>query len=178
MYHIPLPGSPIHCPPLSVVDTIHRAPEILQRIGHGKAVDWWSLGTLMYDMLTGAVGSLSPSLLAVNNVVRVRFQQDDIISFDFIMISLWCNMLCHCTPHTIHTHTHTHTHPYSHTPPSPHIPISTHPHLHTPPSPHTPISTSLLSVLKTERELLKRSYMAGSTFLPTSLQKLETLSRR
>lgn len=32
-----------------------RAPEILQRTGHGKAVDWWSLGTLMYDMLTGAV---------------------------------------------------------------------------------------------------------------------------
>ncbi len=36
----------------------HRAPEILQRIGHGKAVDWWSLGTLMYDMLTGAVSVL------------------------------------------------------------------------------------------------------------------------
>ena len=34
-----------------------RAPEILQRTGHGKAVDWWSLGTLMYDMLTGAVSS-------------------------------------------------------------------------------------------------------------------------
>lgn len=33
-----------------------RAPEILQRTGHGKSVDWWSLGTLMYDMLTGAVG--------------------------------------------------------------------------------------------------------------------------
>ncbi len=32
-----------------------RAPEILTRHGHGKAVDWWSLGTLMYDMLTGAV---------------------------------------------------------------------------------------------------------------------------
>jgi len=25
------------------------------RSGHGKAVDWWSLGALMYDMLTGAV---------------------------------------------------------------------------------------------------------------------------
>lgn len=25
------------------------------RSGHGKAVDWWSLGTLMYDMLTGSV---------------------------------------------------------------------------------------------------------------------------
>jgi len=34
---------------------IFRAPEILTRSGHGKAVDWWSLGALMYDMLTGAV---------------------------------------------------------------------------------------------------------------------------
>jgi len=25
------------------------------RSGHGKAVDWWSLGALMFDMLTGAV---------------------------------------------------------------------------------------------------------------------------
>lgn len=32
----------------------YMAPEILQRTGHGKAVDWWSLGTLMYDMLVGA----------------------------------------------------------------------------------------------------------------------------
>lgn len=34
---------------------ILRAPEIVQRSGHGKAVDWWSLGALMYDMLTGQV---------------------------------------------------------------------------------------------------------------------------
>lgn len=31
------------------------APEILMRAGHGKAVDWWSLGALTFDMLTGAV---------------------------------------------------------------------------------------------------------------------------
>ncbi|KAJ8680255.1 hypothetical protein QAD02_016042 [Eretmocerus hayati] len=31
----------------------YMAPEILTRRGHGKAVDWWSLGALMYDMLTG-----------------------------------------------------------------------------------------------------------------------------
>lgn len=35
----------------------NRAPEILTRSGHGKAVDWWSLGALMYDMLTGQVTS-------------------------------------------------------------------------------------------------------------------------
>ncbi|XP_046680607.1 ribosomal protein S6 kinase beta-1-like isoform X2 [Homalodisca vitripennis] len=32
----------------------YMAPEILTRSGHGKAVDWWSLGALLYDMLTGA----------------------------------------------------------------------------------------------------------------------------
>jgi p70 ribosomal S6 kinase len=36
---------------------VFRAPEILTRKGHGKAVDWWSLGALMYDMLTGAVSN-------------------------------------------------------------------------------------------------------------------------
>lgn len=32
----------------------YMAPEIVIHSGHGKAVDWWSLGALMYDMLTGA----------------------------------------------------------------------------------------------------------------------------
>jgi len=32
----------------------YMAPEILTRSGHGKAVDWWSLGALMYDMLSGS----------------------------------------------------------------------------------------------------------------------------
>lgn len=27
------------------------APEILMRTGHGKAVDWWSLGALTFDMV-------------------------------------------------------------------------------------------------------------------------------
>ena len=30
------------------------APEILARTGHNRAVDWWSLGTLLFDMLTGS----------------------------------------------------------------------------------------------------------------------------
>ncbi|ESN95566.1 hypothetical protein HELRODRAFT_193541 [Helobdella robusta] len=32
----------------------YMAPEIVIHNGHGKAVDWWSLGALMFDMLTGA----------------------------------------------------------------------------------------------------------------------------
>jgi p70 ribosomal S6 kinase len=35
----------------------YMAPGILMRSGHNRAVDWWSLGALMYDMLTGAVGA-------------------------------------------------------------------------------------------------------------------------
>lgn len=31
----------------------YLAPEILENKGHGKAVDWWSLGTLMFEMLVG-----------------------------------------------------------------------------------------------------------------------------
>lgn len=31
----------------------YMAPEVLLRSGHAKSVDWWSLGALMYDMLTG-----------------------------------------------------------------------------------------------------------------------------
>jgi serum/glucocorticoid-regulated kinase 2 len=31
----------------------YLAPEVLQGQGHGKAVDWWSLGTLVYEMIVG-----------------------------------------------------------------------------------------------------------------------------
>jgi len=39
----------------------YLAPEIITGIGHGKAVDWWSVGILLYEMLTGRSPFYSPN---------------------------------------------------------------------------------------------------------------------
>lgn len=31
----------------------YLAPEVLLRQGYGKAVDWWSFGSIIFEMLTG-----------------------------------------------------------------------------------------------------------------------------
>jgi serine/threonine protein kinase len=31
----------------------YLAPEIIQSKGHGKPVDWWALGILIFEMLAG-----------------------------------------------------------------------------------------------------------------------------
>lgn len=41
----------------------YLAPEIVDRKGHGFGVDWWSLGCIIFEMLTGA----PPFILSNNN---------------------------------------------------------------------------------------------------------------
>jgi ribosomal protein S6 kinase beta len=36
----------------------YMAPEIIQGRGHDKAADWWSVGILLFEMLTGKVNFL------------------------------------------------------------------------------------------------------------------------
>ncbi|GLD69429.1 ribosomal protein S6 kinase beta-2-like protein [Lates japonicus] len=43
----------------------YMAPEILTRSGHNRAVDWWSLGALMYDMMTGSRPAIAEEELFV-----------------------------------------------------------------------------------------------------------------
>ena len=31
----------------------YLAPEVLQKLGHGKPVDWWTFGCILYEMLCG-----------------------------------------------------------------------------------------------------------------------------
>ena len=61
---------------VTILSFCNRAPEVLTRSGHGKAVDWWSLGTLMFDMLTGAV-SLYLNILSIRLRSPLFFLHDN-----------------------------------------------------------------------------------------------------
>jgi serine/threonine protein kinase len=40
------------------------APEVLLNKGHGKGVDWWTLGILLYEMMAGQVSKVPDSILS------------------------------------------------------------------------------------------------------------------
>lgn len=47
----------------------YMAPEIIAGSGHGKAVDWWSVGILLYEMLCGIVPFRSKSRPALQKAI-------------------------------------------------------------------------------------------------------------
>jgi len=50
----------------------YLAPEIIQKQGHGKAVDWWSLGVLCYELSTGQPPFYSSNLHTMYRMIRTE----------------------------------------------------------------------------------------------------------
>lgn len=49
------------------------APEILMNVGHGKPVDWWTLGILLYEMIAGIDPFADDDPLAIyQNILKGR----------------------------------------------------------------------------------------------------------
>lgn len=58
----------------------YLAPEILDRLGHGTAVDWWGLGMVLYEMLTG----LPPWYTRNRQELFVRIRQAELEFPDYL----------------------------------------------------------------------------------------------
>ena len=58
----------------------YLAPEVLKKQGHGKAVDWYLLGVLLYEMLTG----VTPYFDKNRNNLFYNIQQGKLLIPDFI----------------------------------------------------------------------------------------------
>ena len=54
----------------------YLAPEVIERKGHGKAVDWWSLGCIIFEMITG-----QPPFLLINDKRDELFENIRNINF-------------------------------------------------------------------------------------------------
>jgi len=69
-------------------------PEILLSIGHGKPVDWWCLGILIYEMILGFTPFHDPDPMRIYEKIlkeKLKFTKD----FDKGAKSLIKHLLCH-----------------------------------------------------------------------------------
>lgn len=70
----------------------YLAPEVLLGNGYGKAVDWWSFGSLLYEMLTGLPPFYSPDVQEMYKKImndRLTFPTTvDIVTQDLISLLL------------------------------------------------------------------------------------------
>lgn len=58
----------------------YLSPEVILNRGHGKAVDWWSLGILIYEMLVGTVpfGPCETPVEVYECIIRGQIRYNDI----------------------------------------------------------------------------------------------------
>jgi p70 ribosomal S6 kinase len=63
----------------------YMAPEMILRKGYGKAVDWWSTGCLMYEMLTGYPPFQGPTTKELNRKILN----------DRVSLPKWVSSSCH-----------------------------------------------------------------------------------
>ena len=56
MTYVPLPGNAV----FELTDLVeYIAPEVINTHGHTSAVDWWTLGILIYEMIVSASDSVT-----------------------------------------------------------------------------------------------------------------------
>ena len=48
----------------------YLAPEIIARRGHTQSVDWWSLGILIFELMTGKTPFRGRSMLEIQDAIN------------------------------------------------------------------------------------------------------------
>lgn len=54
----------------------YLAPEILNQEGHGKPVDWWTLGNIIYEMMTGLPPFYNENRKEMFNTIKLQQLQE------------------------------------------------------------------------------------------------------
>ena len=65
----------------------YLAPEIIQSKGHGKAVDWWAIGVLIYEMLAGYPPFYDENPFGIYQLIFIVFLLHFLLPLIIIIVS-------------------------------------------------------------------------------------------